>query len=285
MTEFAIVILKNELYAFEKIGDKFEILKIKGEVSVDLSDCKSPSELAERIIRNYIQDKVVNADLKDVNINVAYSGGLNKFLTAFIKEAEYCNSITVYPIEKELVNILLKLNIIKPGTSAQVKIDDTSFKVSLEETGKNIIEIIGEKVKNELKAEDIANSFIANYKFISNQKEIEKLQKDVKTANAEIKRLSDKLKKYGIPTDLDESKAMTASYDSKTKDMAGKVLKAVVNEVKTSGAKLICDKNVEIWVSFTELKKYYGDNYLTVLKNNIELSAYFKDGRTVLITE
>jgi hypothetical protein len=286
MTEFTIVIMKNELFAFEKIDHKFETLKIKGEVSVDLDDCSSPSELAERIVSNYIQDKVVNADFSDVNMNIAYCNESDKFLPDLVSVSRSCRNITVYPIEKELVNILLKLNKIKPGTSSVVKIEDVVFDVKLEENGKNIINRGSDKKPSyELKAEDIANSFIANYKFISNQKEIEKLHSDVESSKSEIKRLTDKLKKYGIPLDFDENNAIIASYDSKKKYIAGKILKATLVEVKKSGAKLICDKTIEVWISFGELKKCYGDAYTTVLKPDIEFNVYFKDDRTALVSE
>jgi hypothetical protein len=277
--------MKNDLYAFEKKGDKFETLKIKGEVSVDLNDCSSAVELAERIVRNYIQDKVVNADFSDVNMNIAYCNESDKFLPDLVSESKSCRSITVYPIEKELVNILLKLNKIKPGTSTVVKIEEVVFEIKLEENGKNTVANCEKKPSFELKAEDIANSFIANYKFISNQKEIEKLQSDLELSKSEIKKLSDKLKKYRIPLDFDEDNAMIASYDSKNKNVAGKRSKASVIEVKKSGAKLLCEKTIEIWISFGELKKCFGDSYSTVLKAEIELNVYFKDDRTALVSE
>lgn len=285
MTEFTIVIMKNELFAFEKIGDKFETLKIKGEVSVDLNDCSSPIELAERIVRNYIQDKVLNADFKDVNMNIAYCNESGKFLTDLVTESKSCKNITVYPIEKELVNILLKLNKIKPGTSTVVKIEDVVFEIKLEENGKNTVAACEKKPSFELKAEDIANSFIANYKFISNQKEIEKLQSDLELSKSEIKKLSDKLKKHSIPLDFDENNAMIASYDSKNQNVVGKKYKASIIEVKKSGTKLLCEKTIEVWISFGELKKCYGDSYTTVLKPGIEFSVYFKDDRTALVSE
>ena len=195
---FIFILQANRLAMFEEVRKaKFESFKYKGEVFFEYETKDLDYEKISETITEYIKDELNEDDFSKISFTIINNDCDLKLISEFSRQLIPCKKFAVREFEDILPELLLKLGKIKLKEKLPVQFEGRNYLVTMDEKGNSSIQDI--KTRDEksyiLKINDIPNVLIADYRFITDKDEIDKLTADLKVKDAKTTILLSKMKK------------------------------------------------------------------------------------------